>query len=156
MRYEFTSSAAAMAANGNLSEITPWRLIIDTDEQTITVSKRNKFLIGTDAETLAFRFVRRVEINEHLIGADITIQAVGGKLTARSMAKSDCRRIKQILMDQNKKSKTKSKISIKAPIKPNSSHIIEKIKSLCGSGIYKIFCLDSPRPKPVIPPAPRA
>lgn len=39
MRYEFTSSAAAMAANGNLSEITPWRLIIDTDEQTITVSK---------------------------------------------------------------------------------------------------------------------
>ena len=108
MQYEFTSSAAAMAANGNLSEITPWRLIIDTDEQTITVSKRNKFLIGTDEETLAFRFIRRVEINEHLIGADITIQAVGGKLTARSMAKSDCRRIKQILMEQNKKSKTKS------------------------------------------------
>ena len=108
MRYEFTSSAVAMAANGNLSEITPWRLIIDTDEQTITVSKRNKFLIGTDAETLAFRFIRRVEINEHLIGADITIQAVGGKLTARSMAKSDCRRIKQILMEQNQKSKTKS------------------------------------------------
>ena len=108
MQYEFTSSTAAMAANGNLSEITPWRLIIDTDEQTITVSKRNKFLIGTDEETLAFRFIRRVEINEHLIGADITIQAVGGKLTARSMAKSDCRRIKQILMEQNKKSKTKS------------------------------------------------
>ena len=108
MRYEFTSSAAAMAANGNISEITPWRLIIDTDEQTITVSKRNKFLIGTDAETLAFRFIRRVDIDEHLIGADITIQAVGGKLTARSMAKSDCRHIKQILMEQNKKSKTKS------------------------------------------------
>ena len=108
MRYEFTSSAAAMAANGNLSEITPWRLIIDTGEQTITVSKRNKFLIGTDEETLAFRFIRRVEINEHLIGADITIQAVGGKLTARSMAKSDCHRIKQILMEQNKRSNTKS------------------------------------------------
>ena len=43
MRYEFISSAAAMAANGNLSEITPWRIIIDTEEQTITVSKRNKF-----------------------------------------------------------------------------------------------------------------
>ena len=108
MRYEFTSSAAAMAANGNLSEITPWRLIIDTDEQTITVSKRNKFLIGADEETLAFRFIRRVQIDEHLIGADITIQAIGGKLTARSMAKSDCRRIKQILMEQNKRSNTKS------------------------------------------------
>ena len=68
MRYEFISSAAAMAANGNLSEITPWRVIIDTEEQTITVSKRNKFLIGTDQEILAFRFIRRVEINEHLIG----------------------------------------------------------------------------------------
>lgn len=108
MRYEFISSAAAMAANGNLSEITPWRLIIDTDEQTITVSKRNKFLIGTDQETLAFRFIRRVEINEHLIGADITIQAVGGKLTACSMAKNDCKRIRQILMEHNKKSGTKS------------------------------------------------
>ena len=108
MRYEFISSAAAMAANGNLSEITPWRIIIDTVEQTITVSKRNKFLIGTDKETLAFRFIRRVQIDEHLIGADITIQAVGGKLTARSMAKSDCKRIKQILMEHNKKSNTKS------------------------------------------------
>ena len=108
MRYEFISSAAAMAANGNLSEITPWRIIIDTEEQTITVSKRNKFLIGTDQETLAFRFIRRVEINEHLIGADITIQAVGGKLTACSMAKNDCKRIRQILMEHNKKSGTKS------------------------------------------------
>ena len=107
MRYEFTSSAAAMAANGNLSEITPWRIIIDTVEQTITVSKRNKFLIGTDAETLAFRFIRRVDIDEHLIGADITIQAVGGKLTAYCLSKSDCKRIKQILMDHNKKSNTK-------------------------------------------------
>ena len=67
------------------------------------VSKRNKFLIGTDAETLAFRFVRRVDIDEYLIGADITIQAVGGKLTAHSMAKSDCRRNKQNLMEHPQK-----------------------------------------------------
>ena len=108
MRYEFTSSAAAMAANGKLSEITPWHVIIDTAEQTISVTKRNRYLIGTDEETLAFRFIRRVNINEHLIGADITIQAVGGKLTAYCLSKSDCKRIKQILMDHNKKSNTKS------------------------------------------------
>ena len=108
MRYEFTSSAAAMAANGNLSEITPWRIIIDTDEQTITVSKRNKFLIGTDAETLAFRFIRRVKINEHIIGADITIQAVGGTLTAYSLSKSDCKKIKHILQEQNMKNTSRS------------------------------------------------
>lgn len=31
------------------------------------------------------------------------------------------------------------------PIKPNSSPNIEKIKSLCGSGMYKNFCLLSPQ-----------
>lgn len=38
------------------------------------------------------------------------------------------------------------------PIKPNSSPKIEKIKSLCGSGIYKNFCLLSPSPAPNSPP----
>lgn len=38
------------------------------------------------------------------------------------------------------------------PIKPNSSPNIEKIKSLCGSGIYKNFCLLSPKPAPNSPP----
>ena len=108
MRYEFTSSAAAMAANGKLSELTPWHVIIDTTEQTISVSKRNRYLIGTDEETLAFRFIRRVNIDVHLIGADITIQTVGGKLTAYCLAKSDCKRIRQILMDHNKRSSSKS------------------------------------------------
>ena len=31
MRYEFTSTAVAMAANGLLSEITPWNVIVDTE-----------------------------------------------------------------------------------------------------------------------------
>ena len=30
------------------------------------------------------------------------------------------------------------------PIKPNSSPNIENMKSLCGSGIYRNFCLLSP------------
>ncbi len=38
------------------------------------------------------------------------------------------------------------------PINPNSSPNIEKIKSLCGSGIYKNFCLLSPSPAPNSPP----
>ena len=108
MRYEFTSSAVAMATNGLLSEITPWNVIVDTDEQTITIRKRNKILIGVDEEMLAFRFIRRVKINEHIIGADITIQAVGGMLTAYSLSKRDCKKIKQILQEQNLKNTNKS------------------------------------------------
>lgn len=38
------------------------------------------------------------------------------------------------------------------PINPNSSPKIEKIKSLWGSGIYKNFCLLSPKPAPNRPP----
>lgn len=42
------------------------------------------------------------------------------------------------------------------PINPSSSPIIEKIKSLCGSGMYKYFCLLSPKPTPNNPPDPIA
>jgi hypothetical protein len=90
-----------MTLNGRLDAITPWEVIVDTDEQTISVRKRNKILVGVDEDTLAFRYIRRVTIDEHLVGADITIKAVGGSLTAYSLDKSDCKRIKQILMDYN-------------------------------------------------------
>ena len=68
------------------------------------------FLIGVDEDTLAFLFIRRVVIDQHLIGADITIQSVGGKLTAKCLDKSACKKIKEILMDYNKSSKSKVNI----------------------------------------------
>ena len=54
-----------------------------------------------DEDVLAFRFIRRIRIDQHLIGADIEIKAVGGTVTAYCLSKGDCRRIKQILMDYN-------------------------------------------------------
>lgn len=103
MRYEFTSSQASLIANGKgINIATPWHVIIDTDEETISISKRNLILIGKDTDTLAFHYIRRVTIDEHLIGADITIKAVGGKLTAYCLDKSDCEKIKQILMTYNR------------------------------------------------------
>ena len=111
MTYSYSSSEAALLANGRAADIlTPWQIEIDTDEQTITIRKRNKYLIGVDEDTLAFRFIRRVVVDEHLIGADITIQAVGGKLTAKCLDKSDCKRIKDLLMNYNKNSKIKHNI----------------------------------------------
>lgn len=111
MTYSYSSSEAALLANGRAADIlTPWQIEIDTDEQTITIRKRNKYLIGVDEDTLAFRFIRRVVVDEHLIGADITIQAVGGKLTAKCLDKSDCKLIKDLLMNYNKNSKIKHNI----------------------------------------------
>ena len=49
-----------------------------------------------------------------------------------------------------------STITTAHPIKPISSDNTEKIKSLCGSGMYKYFCLLSPNPKPNNPPDPIA
>ena len=107
MRYSFTSSDAILLANGRSGDVLrPWTIKIDTEEQTISVSKRNKYFIGTDEDTLAFRFIRRVTIDEHLFGADITISAVGGKVTACGLEKSACKRIKQILTDYNKTRKS--------------------------------------------------
>ena len=107
MRYSFTSSEAILVANGRAGDVLrPWTIIIDTDDQTITVRKRNSYFIGVDEDTLAFRFIRRVTIDEHLFGADITISAVGGKVTACGLEKSDCKRIKQILTDYNKTRKS--------------------------------------------------
>lgn len=102
MRYEATSTEAAMAVNGRIiNAATPWHIIVDTDEETITVSKRNLSMIGVDKDILAFRFIRRIRIDEHLIGADIEIKAVGGTVSAYSLSKKDCKRIKQILMEYN-------------------------------------------------------
>ena len=107
MRYSFTSSEAILMANGRAGDVLrPWTIIIDTDDQTITIRKRNSYFIGTDEDMLAFRYIRRVTIDEHLFGADITISAVGGKVTACGLEKSACKRIKQILVDYNKTRKS--------------------------------------------------
>ena len=108
MRKTFTSSEAVLVATGRTGDILrPWKIIIDTDDQTITVSKRNSYFIGVDEDTLAFRFIRRVTIDQHLVGADISIKAVGGSLTACGLHKSDCKQIKKILMDYNRTKSSK-------------------------------------------------
>lgn len=102
MRFEATSTEAALAANGKIiHSATPWHLLVDTDDETITVRKRNLSLIGVDEDVLAFRFIRRIHIDQHLIGADIEIEGVGGAVTAYCLSKGDCKRIKQILMNYN-------------------------------------------------------
>lgn len=79
MTFSTQSDAAALAANGKAIHVaTPWHIVVDTDAETITDTKRNVTLIGVDEEVLAFRFIRNIKIDTHLIGADITIGAIGG------------------------------------------------------------------------------
>lgn len=104
MIFEAKSTEAALAANGMLmNAATPWHIIIDT----ITIRKRNLILIGVDEEVLSFRYIRRIRIDEHLVGSDIQIKVVGGTATAYCLSKKDCRRIKKILLDYNASHKGK-------------------------------------------------
>ena len=108
MRFEATSTEAAMAANGKMiNAATPWHVIVDTDKETITIRKRNLILIGVDEEVYSFRYIRRIIIDEHLIGADIEIRITGGTAKAYCLAKKDVRKIKQILLDYNATKKGK-------------------------------------------------
>lgn len=91
-----------------LDFLTPWRIIINTDEETITVRKRNYILIGVDEDVFAFRYIRRLKIDEHIIGADIEIKVVGGKAVVFSLSKRDCMQIKRILIDYNQTRKGKA------------------------------------------------
>lgn len=104
MRFEAISKGLAMLVNGKiLNLITPWHIVIDTDEETITIRKRNLLLIGVDEEVHSFRYVRRITIDEHLVGADIEIKVVGGTAKAYCLSKEDCKAIKDILIDYNRK-----------------------------------------------------
>ena len=93
-----------------LDFLTPWRISIDTDEETITIRKRDFILIGVDEDVFAFRYIRRLKIDEHIIGADIEIKVVGGKAVAYSLSKRDCKQIKRILIDYNQTRKGKAVI----------------------------------------------
>ena len=56
-------------------------------------------------------------------------------------------------MDMPRRSSSKNSATTSAaPIKPNSSHRIEKIKSFCGSGTYRYFWRLLPSPSPASPP----
>ena len=102
MRYETSSSKDALIFNGKGQHIVnPWHIIIDTDEQTITIRKRNWHLIGSDEQTLAFNRVRSISIDEHLVGADIHIKVVGGMASIFCLSKGDARKTREILLEFN-------------------------------------------------------
>jgi len=102
MRFETASASNALIMNGKGAHVlNPWRIIIDLDEETITIRKRNKIMIGVDEQVIAFKYVRNITIDEHFVGADIHIKVVGGSASAYCLSKSDAEKIKQMLLDHN-------------------------------------------------------
>ena len=71
-----------------------WRIIIDMDEKTNTVRKRNMSLIGVNNRVIAFRSVRSVKVDERMVGADVHIKVVGGTASAYYLSFIERRRPK--------------------------------------------------------------
>ncbi|MCF8266359.1 MAG: hypothetical protein K9J13_16665 [Saprospiraceae bacterium] len=102
MRFEATSAPDALIFNGMPEHVVnPWTIIVDSVEETITVKKRNWHLVGKDEQTLSFRFIRSIKIDQHMFGADIHIKIMGGTISAFGLRKSDTKRVKEILLEYN-------------------------------------------------------
>ena len=101
-----SSSLKALFFNGKIEHIiNPWYMEVDLEKETITISKRNWYFIGKDSETIAFRFIRKIVINEHLFGANIWIKAIGGSVSAKYLPKKDLQIIKEKLIKYNQTKK---------------------------------------------------
>ena len=98
------STFLSLITNQRLRHIfTPWHIIVDFEDQNITLRKRNWFLISVDEKTSSFRFVRDIEIDKHLFGADIKIKLSESYIEANSISKKSANRIKDQLSEYNNK-----------------------------------------------------
>jgi hypothetical protein len=92
--------------NGKIEHfINPWNLVLDFKEETLTIEKRNWYFVGVNSQTLAFRFLRKISINEHLFGADIRIKVIGGAVSAKYLPKRDLLAIRSKLIEYNETKK---------------------------------------------------
>ena len=108
MRFEATSSIDSLVLNGMPEHVVnPWTIIVDSEAETITVKKRNWHLVGKDEQTLSFRFIRSIKIDQHMFGADIHIKIMGGIISAFCLKKVDAKQVKNILLDYNSTKKGK-------------------------------------------------
>jgi hypothetical protein len=98
------STFLSLITNQRLRHIfTPWHIIVDFKEQNITLRKSNWFLISVDEKTSSFRYIRDIEIDKHLFGADIKIKLSGSYIEASSISKKSAKRIKDQLAEYNNK-----------------------------------------------------
>jgi hypothetical protein len=100
------SSVFYLFINGKLEDIlTPWNLSLDFQQETITIIKRNWYLIGNNEYIHAFRFIRAVNVHQRIFGADIEIRSFGNISKAICLKKNDANIIKEALIQYNKSKK---------------------------------------------------
>ena len=109
MTIKSNSSILSRVFFGNsLADIwTPWRVVLNLEDNYIEVVKKNWHLIGDDSQIIPFKNIRKLDVNEHLFGADIKIKVYGGSIYAKCLTKESSRKIKDYVLNEmgNLKSK---------------------------------------------------
>jgi hypothetical protein len=104
MVLEFVSSLRALLFNGKaIHVINRWHLIIDTDMEAITMRQRNNNLISVSEQVISFKYIRSIQINRHLVGADVHITLSNVTLSAYGLSVDDAQAIKHVLLEYNRK-----------------------------------------------------
>ena len=76
----------------------PFSLELDSEKKTLTVSKRNWFVVGIDTKSFNFGQIRNVLVDEHLLTASLTIRVYAGKIECHWLRKSDANKFRDALM----------------------------------------------------------
>lgn len=100
------SNLFTLIINGQIEHLlSPWNIEVNFIEETITITKRNLYYIGKDTDTVAFRFIRKININEHLFGSNIWIKTIGGSVSAKYLPKKEMKIFRMKLIEYNRKKK---------------------------------------------------
>lgn len=92
MIYEF--EASRVSGDGNA--VFPDELIIDTNEEVV-IHRKPKF-IGCKETEIRFGAIASIEIDKHILFADIIIETRGGReIVARGFSRDDANEIKELL-----------------------------------------------------------
>jgi hypothetical protein len=76
----------------------PFNLWLDSENKTLTVTKRNWFIVGIDTKSFNFGQIRNVFVDEHLLTASVTIRVYAGKIECHWFRKSDANKFRDALM----------------------------------------------------------
>lgn len=91
-RYEF--EASRVSGDGNA--VFPDEIIID-DEEEVIIHRKPK-IIGSKETKIRFGAVASIEVNKHILFADICIETRGGReIVARGFTRDDADEIKELL-----------------------------------------------------------
>ncbi len=100
------SSILFLFLNGKIEDVlAPWKICVDFELETITIKKRNWYLIGVNENVHAFRFIRNIDVHQRVFGADIEIKSFGSSSKAFCITKNEANEIKNALIEYNQRRK---------------------------------------------------